>query len=89
MLKLVFTRYCLPVPKHGVVSVMCLTGWLLFLRDARLVGPDKLTEKEAVLIFTMSRMYCSQEQNNFLNYCCLTFVDFLEAVGDRSIPCLS
>ena len=62
------------------LQVLKLDGWLQFMSDAHLVD-SQFTLQDAGLAYLWSRMYTIDEIKDYTKYSCITFVDFLEALG--------
>ena len=69
-----------------------LDGWLQLMSDAHLVD-SQLTLSDAALAFLWARMYVVDEIKDYARYTCLSFIDFLEALGRvadmKSLPTAS
>ncbi|WIA12059.1 hypothetical protein OEZ85_012136 [Tetradesmus obliquus] len=93
LLKALYSRYRLKPSGGGLRSkVLKLDGWLALMADARLVD-SQFTLADASLAFLWSRMFVIDEVKDYSRYTCLTFVDFLEALGRvadaKSLPTAS
>ncbi|KAF8071180.1 hypothetical protein HT031_001262 [Scenedesmus sp. PABB004] len=93
LLRALYSRYRLKPNGGGLrPKVLRLEGWLALMADARLVD-SRFTLADAQLAFLWSRMAVVDEIKDFGRYTCLTFVDFLEALGRvadaKSLPTAS
>ena len=61
-------------------QVLKLDGWQQFMNDASLVD-SQFTLQDASLAYLWARMYTIDEIKDYARYTCLSFTDFLEALG--------
>ncbi|MEW5317782.1 MAG: hypothetical protein WDW38_009052 [Sanguina aurantia] len=81
MLKALYSRYRLKPSGGGLrYKVLKLDGWLQLMNDAHFVDSE-FTLQDATLAFLWARMFVVDEIKDYAKYTCLSFVDFLEALG--------
>ncbi|KXZ56071.1 hypothetical protein GPECTOR_2g953 [Gonium pectorale] len=81
MLKALYSRYRLKPASGGLrPKVLKLDGWLQCMQDAQLID-SQFTLQDCALAFLWARMYVIDEIKDYPRYTCLSFTDFLEALG--------
>ncbi|KAG2438847.1 hypothetical protein HXX76_005387 [Chlamydomonas incerta] len=81
LLKALYSRYRLKPVGGGLrPKVLKLDGWQQFMNDATLVD-SQFTLQDASLAYLWARMYTIDEIKDYARYTCLSFTDFLEALG--------
>eukprot|EP00198_Chlamydomonas_reinhardtii_P003541 XP_001692877.1 flagellar associated protein [Chlamydomonas reinhardtii] len=81
LLKALYSRYRLKPVGGGLrPKVLKLDGWQQFMNDASLVD-SQFTLQDASLAYLWARMYTIDEIKDYARYTCLSFTDFLEALG--------
>ncbi|GIL66635.1 hypothetical protein Vafri_20126 [Volvox africanus] len=81
LLKALYSRYRLKPVGGGLrPKVLKLDGWLQFASDSQLID-SQFTLQDAALSFLWARMYVIDEIKDYARYTCLSFTDFLEALG--------